>query len=170
MGEINLSEEQENKLTEMCRVLFTRNINEDPSWKNEVKIFNKHGKDYVLKGVDFMDFDETDPELFHLTLGNDGRIHWFEFCIRILTKKLRIPISREELHNSENLVDYLYEQFKISQTFDKKEKDWRYWTYQDGIEDAKLKEKLKEAILYARHKDFDHFDEENLANYILYGE
>lgn len=105
--------EEERKLTEMCKLLFPRNVNEDPPCTNEVIIFNRHGEDYVIRGVDFRDFDETDEELSHVTLGYGRRVHWFEFCIKKLSKKLIDHIDIKELYEVEDTVDYLYKHFKL---------------------------------------------------------
>lgn len=103
MKPLILTEEQKNKLLEMCKALF-------PEWKAHSLIT---GEQYVSD--DSGEFSESD-ETF--------KIHWFEFCIMHLAAILynKLDSSDREFtilyyggmisQEAEHPVDYLYEEFK----------------------------------------------------------
>jgi hypothetical protein len=91
MKPIELTQEHKAKLLEMCKKLFPELINTT----------------IELNGyINTADSEDTYSDL----------IHWFEFCVRILTPKILSygieQLGSECLDNNENPIDYLYKEFK----------------------------------------------------------
>lgn len=101
MTAITLTKEHKSKLLEMCKELF-------PEWKSHSLITNEQ---YISD--DTGNFSESD-ETF--------KIHWFEFCVNHLSKKVftienKIMAGYEYFINNirytkQHPVDYLYKEFK----------------------------------------------------------
>ena len=101
MKPIELTQEQKDKLLEMCKVLF-------PEYKYitlgiSYRICNGWSNDKLILDKDYLSKDCI-------------VIHWFEFCVRILTPKILSygieQLGSECLDNNKNPIDYLYEEFK----------------------------------------------------------
>ena len=97
MKNTKLTKEHEFKLLKMCNKLF-------PEYE-DIYLFSKDQEDnYTEK--DFLSF-------------NDDHIHWFEFCLIHLSKKLNLDSDDGPMifsiliqNNQEHLIDYLYDIFK----------------------------------------------------------
>ena len=73
----------------MCKILFKRDESDIIPWANEVKVFrNTNGTESVINFFLDDNFKESDPDLYYLTLGDDSRISWFEFCMNNLPERL----------------------------------------------------------------------------------
>jgi len=112
MKSIELTKEHKSKLLEMCKILFpeytTISNDKNPKFLT-ISWFTKQG--YFIH---LMDDD----------LKENKMVHWFEFCMTHLSKKLKVrpsllenrAWSTLELTNSKfrlnHPVDYLYEEFK----------------------------------------------------------
>lgn len=101
MENIKLTQEQKNKLLEMCKVLFP-----------------KYDKQYFNDDVEGNWGDE------YLSLYTTGEkksltIHWFEFCINnicpIFTNRTAMfdDIESDNIKIIINPIDYLYKKFKL---------------------------------------------------------
>jgi len=100
MQSIILTEEHKSKLLEMCKVLFP---------KDKV--------DYIEKGVIYFlinYFERFDPNNSKVTFGGWDKtesIHWFEFCVNILSKKLYLKLDKRKhthflFNNTKGIVVY----------------------------------------------------------------
>jgi len=98
MKAIKLTEEQQNKLLEMCRVLFP-----EYRW-----YLGKFLRAYIIG---------NDPDLYKEDK-SDIKIHWFELCITHLRTKLNLHhddmylTTNPGIDTFKHTVDYLYEEFK----------------------------------------------------------
>ena len=129
MNKISVSHDQHQKLVKMCKAFFP----ETKNWMDNYVIIHRQTckicvKEQVLKGIYFNEYEEEDPELHYITLSNEAKIPWFEFCWKILNKIL----SNEEKTNPayvhecvvnfgmicfnnsvfQHPIDYLYEIFE----------------------------------------------------------
>lgn len=114
MKPIELTEEHKTKLLEMAKVLFPEYVRIS---------FNIPNHEYDDEGDNVIDFFTEDNK--------DGQswsyIHWFEFCMTYLTKKLFFGIPRNSdkylefckdfsmyflNQKGKHPIDYLYEEFK----------------------------------------------------------
>lgn len=131
MKPIEINEEQKEKLLEMCKVLFPKYpeifITEFESDDLNIFMFSKNSIKYWKKELK-EDFDIDYISLYEA----DVKIHWFEFCMTHLAKKLLYLLYVPKNANSEegyqigmekfsnnalyypkiHLVDYLYLEFK----------------------------------------------------------
>ena len=93
MNEIKLTEEQKNKLLEMCKVLFPLDyfsFNND--YGDDGIIDRNFASNYIPKSMK------------HLSWNDEGsHFHWFEFCVLYLFPKLN------QWYNSQQLTDFLYQ-------------------------------------------------------------
>lgn len=101
MKPIELTEEHESKLLEMCKTLFPEYL---------VPTIQSNG---------YINIAETEYSSDYIDL-----IHWFEFCILHLATKIYNKLDCPErgfsilyyrgyiCQNSDNPIDYLYEEFK----------------------------------------------------------
>ncbi len=100
MKPIELTDEHEDKLLKMCKVLF-------PEYK---KIYWSTGKG-SNNSSEHIGFGTKEENGFIDYI----YIHWFEFCINNLLSKLRLTYYNYVRSNMEegynHLVDYLYEKF-----------------------------------------------------------
>ena len=112
MKNIKLTKEHEFKLLKMCKLLFP-----------EVKIHTgilSNGSQAPEKVLDYpVDLEwGTEWDLPYISVGTE-EIHWFEFCLIHLSKKLNLDYDDGPMifsiliqNNHEHLIDYLYEIFK----------------------------------------------------------
>ena len=95
MKTIKLTEEQKNKLLEMCKVLF-------PEYDFTIDKFSQCFVTFGLKTKDLY----------------EQHIHWFEFCMTHLRTKLNLHHDDMYLTTNPGIdtfkhpIDYLYKQFK----------------------------------------------------------
>lgn len=122
MGELKINKRQEVKLLEMCKYFFP----ETKNWMDNYVVIYKQTyencvEEYILKGVDFNEYEESDTELHYITLSNESRIPWFEFCVIHLSKKI---LNHSEMCDKTSdlkyYVDYLYKKFKRNIKINKK--------------------------------------------------
>jgi hypothetical protein len=107
MNQIELTKEHKSKLYEMCKELF-------PEWT-----IYKIEHDNMVSGNQW-ETDEEDPQ--ESIAVNEFSIHWFEFCIDHLSKKVytingKIMYGYTYFINNvryikKHPVDYLYSEFK----------------------------------------------------------
>ena len=118
MNKISVSHDQHQKLVKMCKAFFP----ETKNWMDNYVVIHRQTckicvKEQVLKGIYFNEYEEEDPELHYVTLSNEAKIPWFEFCMIYLIEKLNLKwynYIRWQLEEGEtHIIDYLYEQFKI---------------------------------------------------------
>jgi hypothetical protein len=98
MKPIELTEEHKTKLLKMCKVLF-------PEY--DVRLTKPL---YSTPDAQFVQLGKKQLTKY------EAEIHWFEFCVKILTPKILSygieQLGSECLDNNKNLIDYLYEEFK----------------------------------------------------------
>lgn len=125
MDKILVSHDQHQKLVKMCKEFFP----ETKDWMDKYVVIYRQTckicvKEQVLKGIYFNEYEEEDQELLYITLSNDAKIPWFEFCLRYLAPKI-LDNSCGDIETSElgyfgygpdlktnHPIDYLYEEFK----------------------------------------------------------
>lgn len=115
MNKISVSHDQHQKLVKMCKAFFP----ETKNWMDNYVVIHRQTckicvKEQVLKGIYFGEYEEEDPELHYITLSNEAKIPWFEFCIIHLLPKFNFEpdiLLNSELKNK-HIIDYLYEEFK----------------------------------------------------------
>lgn len=118
MKSLKVSAKQVKKLLEMCKALFTDfpHIIVDEFDSDEVRVimFDKDSEKLWKNGNE--DFDWDDVSEYEA----DVNIHWYEFCMNLLPKKIfngkREPFTLSDWQlfrlSQTHPVDYLYEQFK----------------------------------------------------------
>lgn len=127
MRPINLSQEQKDKLLEMCRILFFEfNLGGNFYFNTHLNLPGEYESSIdELSEVDtgFIAYYCFGQKLLPNESAEDhmlkwfGEIHWFEFCIKYLIPKLSNSIQstvdmRILFCELPNPVDYLYEHFK----------------------------------------------------------
>lgn len=90
MSPIELSKVQKSKLLDMCNKLFP---------KEKINFIDKDGN--------LCEETIYDRSWFYL-----NKIHWFEFCVTKLFKKLNLSSYSHLMNSKQHPIDYLYEQFK----------------------------------------------------------
>lgn len=129
MNKISVNHDQHQKLVKICKSLFP----ETKNWMDKYVVIHRQTckicvKEQVLQGIYFNEYEEEDKELLYITLSNEAKIPWFEFCWKILNKimsnqKEISPIYVQEcilnfgiicFNNSkfQHPIDHLYEIFK----------------------------------------------------------
>lgn len=121
MKPIELTEEHKDKLLEMCKVLFPELQKE--AYDNTVEYYGNKEEADVNYGGFYITGDnhiqcsypiDSSDDSFHEHLIES--IHWFEFCMTHLQKKIlkwgAEELGSEAIDGNIHLVDYLYEEFK----------------------------------------------------------
>lgn len=103
MNTIELTEDHRSKLLEMCKELFPKNKVESLQF-GTIKFLVNY-------------YEKKDPNNSKITFGGWDEIveiHWFEFCMIHLAKKVcksdGITLTFKDDNN--NVIEFLYEQFK----------------------------------------------------------
>lgn len=143
MNKISVSHDQHQKLVKMCKAFFP----ETKNWMDNYVVIHRQTcnicvKEQVLKGVYFNEYEEEDPQLHYITLSNEAKIPWFEFCIKYLSEKIYKKLELLKIYDHQfgitgetesddmwinnkygivlymllsekHPIDYLYEQFKM---------------------------------------------------------
>ena len=106
MNSILITDEQDYKLTEMCKKLFPEILIYTGFGINGIRL-----PEHVLDTPRDLEWS-TEWNLKYLVDNNGKDIHWFEFCMTYLAKKIDCDISHNVIYLEKHPVDYLYEEFK----------------------------------------------------------